>query len=321
MVKKIKNKILTSIRSGKFNIFLLFFLISALVLVFSKLSKIQTKTFTFKIDNNNLPQEFVLLNKNDLKLNITLKAEGYKLIDYYFKSPKIVFDFKILTKLNDSLFIWDRNSGYSELNNEFKRGEEILSVTPDTLRFQYDINTVAKIPVLLKSRVGFVQGFDMINSFKITPDSITVIGPKSVISEWKYVSTDTLVLNEVNKNVSKRVRLDIPKKYSQVNVSNKYVEVSGEVEKFSEGIVNVPVSVKNIPEGFALNVFPKDVTITFYTSLSEYNQVNGNEFRVECDYTKVTKDKPYLEPVLTAKPSNVKIARINQNRIEFVLTE
>lgn len=321
MVKRLRNKILTSIKSGKFNVFLLFFLISAMVLVFSKLSKIQTKTFTFQIDNNNLPQELVLLNKKDLKLNITLKAEGYKLIDYYFKKPKMVFDFKTLNKLNDSTYIWDRNSGFPELNNELKRGEEILSITPDTLRFLFDINAVAKIPVQLKSRVGFTQGFDMINSFKISPDTITIVGPKSVISEWQYVATDTLVLNEVNKNISKKVNLNIPKEYGQVKISDKFVEVSGEVDKFSEGTVNVPVSVKNVPEGFTLKIFPKDVTITFYTSLSVYNQVNGNEFKVECDYSKVTKDKPYLEPLLIVKPSNVKSARINQNRIEFVLTE
>lgn len=321
MVKRLRNKILTSIKSGKFNVFLLFFLISAMVLVFSKLSKIQTKTFTFQIDNNNLPQELVLLNKEDLKLNITLKAEGYKLIDYYFKKPKMVFDFKTLNKLNDSTYIWDRNSGFPELNNELKRGEEILSITPDTLRFLFDINAVAKIPVQLKSRVGFTQGFDMINSFKISPDTITIVGPKSVISEWQYVATDTLVLNEVNKNISKKVNLNIPKEYGQVKISDKFVEVSGEVDKFSEGTVNVPVSVKNVPEGFTLKIFPKDVTITFYTSLSVYNQVNGNEFKVECDYSKVTKDKPYLEPLLIVKPSNVKSARINQNRIEFVLTE
>ena len=321
MVKRLRNKILTSIKSRKFNVFLLFFLISAMVLVFSKLSKIQTKTFTFQIDNSNLPQELVLLNKKDLKLNITLKAEGYKLIDYYFKNPTMVFDFNTLNKLNDSLFTWDRNSGYSELNSKFKRGEEILSITPDTLRFLYDINAVAKIPVQLNSRVGFMQGFDMINSFIITPDSITIVGPKSVISGWEYVTTDTLVLKEVNKNISKTVQLNIPKEYGQVKISDKYIQVSGEVEKFSEGAVNVPVSVKNVPEGFTLKIFPKDVTITFYTSLSVYNQVNGNEFKVECDYSKVTKNKPYLEPVLIAKPSNVKSARINQNRIEFVLTE
>ena len=319
MVKKLKHKVLSSIRSGKFNVFLLFLLLSLVILFLSKLTKTHTKTIAFKVNTVNLPQEFVVLNTDSLLLDITLKAQGYKLIGYYFKKPNINFDFKGLEKLNDSVYYWDKKSDFFQLENNFDEGIEIAQVKPERLLLQFDINDVIKVPLVLNSRIEFAQGFDLSGNFQLMPDSVTIIGPKSEISKINFIKTDTLSLKNVNSDIFKRVRLSIPTELQKFKISSNSVEVSGLVEKFSEGTLKIPIVLKNVPVNTQIKTFPREVTVTFYTSLSNFNEVKAKDFKVECDYNLVTKEKPYLEPKLVVKPDIVKSARVNQERVEFIL--
>lgn len=319
MVKKFKNKIALSIKSRRLNVFLLFFLISSVVLILYKLSKVQTKTYPFKINMVHLPEELVGLNTDKLQLNITLKATGYKLLKYYFGTPKIDLEFKDLVQQADSVYVWNKDSGFSSVSDDFKVGEEIESVSPEKLVFYYGVNEIAKVPVILNSKIEFTQGYDLVNKFELSPDSIVVIGPKSVVSEIKALKTDTLVLENVNSDILKEVTVFIPKKYSKIKYSNKTVKAHGSVDKFTEGTFKVPVMVKNVPKGYNLSIFPKEVNITFYTNLSNFSKVEAKDFKVECDYSKVSKENTFLEPVLVKMPKTIKNAKINQNRIEFIL--
>lgn len=319
MVKQLRHKVTSSIKSGKFNVFLLFLFFSLVILFLSKLTKFHTKTIAFNVHTVNLPQEYVMLDSDSLFLHVTLNAQGYKLIGYYFKTPTIDFDFMALDKLNDSIYYWDRQSNFLQLKNNFDEGVEIVQAKPDRLLLQYDINDVVKVPIVLNSRVEFAQGYDLSSKFQLIPDSVTIIGPQSEISKIKFVQTDTMDLKDVNANVLKNVRLAIPEAYQKFKISTKTVDVSGVVEKFSEGTLQLPITLKNVPENTQIKTFPREVTVTFYTSLSKFNTVRAKDFKVECDYTNVTKDKPYLKPELSAVPEAVKSARVVQERIEFIL--
>lgn len=321
MVKKIRNRIALSIKSRRLNVFLLFFLIASVVLILYKLSKVQTKTYSFKIHTIHTPKELVGLNVDSLKLDITVKATGYKLLKYYFGQPSINLEFDNLVKQGDSVYVWNKGSGLSSVNDNFELGEEIQAISPEKLTFLYDVNTVSKVPVKLNHKLGFTQGYDLVSYFELSPDSVTVIGPESVVSHIKQLQTDTLVLENVNADISKKINLFLPDSIKKLKFSTKTIEVIGKVDKFTEGTFKVPIMVKNVPENYSLSIFPKEITITFYTNLSNFNKVEAKDFKVECDYAKVTSERPYLEPVLVKKPETVKSAKVNQNRVEFILNE
>ena len=319
MISKLKHKINESVRNGKLNVFLLFFFFALVILLLTKLTKTHTKALEFKVSVNNLPEEFVLLNEDSLYLDVTLKAKGYKMISYYLSNPKLELDFEELNKQNDSIFYWDRKSNFLQLNNNFSNEEEVIQAKPERLLFQFDINEVVKIPVVLNSRIEFTQGYDLLSGFNLVPDSVTIVGPKSITSKIDFVSTDTLVLKNVNSNIDKQVKIHLTDNTQGVKISDRVVKVHGEIEKFSEGTVTVPFVVKNSPEDVTIKTFPKVVTVVFYTSLSNFNKVKANDFKVECDYAIVTSGSPYLIPKLVKKPNIVKTARVNQDRIEFIL--
>lgn len=321
MVKKIKSTLAASVKSKKLNVFVLFLLVAAIVLLLSKLAETKTKTFAFFIEVNNMPKEYINRNKDSIRLNITLKSQGFKLLKYYLNPPKVTLDFNKQTKINDSTYFWERNKGFESLYGQFQQGEEILSITPDTLFFTYDVNAVKKLPVILRSDIHFMQGFDLSTPLAVVPDSIKVIGPSKRLSELKAINTDTLRLVQVNKNISEKVSLAIPSVLQKENISHTEITVTAKVEKFTEGTMQVPITVSNIPDGFQIKTFPKEVTVTYYTSLSNFNSIRTEDFKVVCNFAKVTKQQPYLVPELTEKPKFVKNVKINLNRVEFIQSE
>ncbi len=319
MIKKLKSEIVTSIKNRKINVFILFLLSAFIILIFTKLSKYYTNTLVFNIAKTNVPQKYVIINDSNAQLHITLKTHGFKWLNYYFNEPEITVDFNKDVYKRDSVFVWSKSRAYLN-NTQFDKQVQLLNMNPGTLLFKYDVNLIKTVPVILNSDIKFSTGYDVSSTFKLEPDSIQVIGPKTVVSEIINIETDTLVLTDVRTDILGNIKLKPPKENSGITFSNYEVNLKATVEKFTEGTLKVPISVINVPNSIKLNYFPKEINVSFYVSLSNFNSIESKDFKVECDYNKVNTNS-FLIPELIAFPKDVKNAKISQKRIEFIISE
>lgn len=321
MIKKLKSDIVTSIKNKKINVFFLFLLFAFIILIFTKLSKEYTNTVTFNINKINVPQENIILNDSNAILNITLKTHGFKWLTYYFNKPKIAIDFvKDVNKI-DSTFVWSKSKAYLLASTQFGKQVELLNISPDTLVFRFDVNLVKKVPVILNADIKYTQGFDIAEPYDITPDSIEVIGPNVLASQINRIETEFIEITDVKSDIKKVIQLNLPKNSKDLKFSNKTVNLTATVEKFTEGKLKVPVSIKNIPNNTTLKYFPKFVNVTYYTSLNNFKTIGAKDFKVECDFSKTTSNQSFLLPELMKFPATVKHVKINQQHIEFIIVE
>jgi hypothetical protein len=135
-----------------------------------------------------------------------------------------------------------------------------------------------------------------------------------------FVSTKKIELSEINSDINMLAELNIPSNLSQLKLSHQSVSVTAKVDKFTEGLVNVPVTIINIPEDLSINFFPKEISVIFYSSLDAYNSIDKTDFTVECDFNLLTTDNNYLNPVLVKQPLNVKTAKLKITQLEFIIT-
>src|SRR5690606_14470470 len=309
-----------SIKNKKINVFFLFFFMAFAILILTKLSKEYTNTVTFGINKVNVPKEVVVLNDSSLKLHVTLKTIGFKWLKYYLTKPAITIDFSKDVSRTAASFVWDKSKLYQSETGPFSANVEIMAVSPNQLEFRYDTNLVKKVPVVLHTDVKFAAGFDLEEGFELKPDSVVVIGPEVIASKVDAIHTETLVLKDVKTNISQSVKLKFPNT-KDLDFSVNQVNVSAKVNRFTEGTLKIPVSITNVPEGITLNYFPKEVNVTFYTSLSHFNSVTTKDFKVECDYSTLTNQQGFLVPRLTKMPKLVKSAKVAQQHIEFIILE
>ena len=321
MIKKIKSKILSSIKNKRINVFLLFLMISFGILLLTKLSKSYTNTVKFNIHQIGVPEEEVVFNNNEKQLNISIKTQGFSLLKYYINKPLINIDFDKNISKTDSFYVWNSTSGYSNIIAQFDKNIEIININPDTLKFRYDINTVKKVPIILNSNIKYSQGYDLINSFEIIPDSIKLIGPETLIEQINEVQSDTLFLESINSDINTNLSLLLPNESSELKYSHKEISVLASVGKFTEGNLKIPIHVKNIPEGISIKYFPKHVNVSFYTSLKNFNSIKIEDFMVECDFSEISEKQQVLVPRIVKKPDIVRNVKLHQKQIEYIITE
>ena len=321
MFKKLNDKLIKSVKSKRINIFLLFLVISFGILMLTKLSKTYTNTIAFNIEKQNIPETEVILEDSIPILNITLKTQGFNYLKYYFNKPKIKLDFSNKINRRDSIYIWNNQTAFSDIIAQFDRDIEVLNVNPDTLWFRYDENEIKKVPVKLNSNVQFKMGFDMLEDYKLEPDSIKIIGPKSVLSNIDVVETSNLELNAVASNFSEIIQIESFNDFDNVKISPNEVLVSGKVDKFTEGKLKIPVEIVNIPDSLQIKFFPKTVTLSYYTSLSYFKSIKIEDFKVICDFNTFNNNQTYLIPELVEQSLYSKNIRLNPNKIEIIITE
>lgn len=316
---RLKEKLITSIKNRRLNVFLLFVLSSFIILIFSKLSKEYTSTLVFNIEKINVPKDKVVLNDSTNKLKITLKTHGFKWLKYYFSQPSIEIDFSSEVYAIRNNFIYTKTISYLNEKKQFQNETKILNISPDTLRFRYDTNMVRKIPVEIETDITFAPGFDVLGNYKVSPDSITLIGPHKTIENIKKLKTEAVVFSDVKSNIETDVNLILPGNIKDLKFSNKKVNFKAQVGKFTEGTLRVPVQIINVPENISVKYFPKTITISFYTSLKDFDTVNADDFKVICDYNNASTQQSFLIPELAEKPDRVKRIKLHQQHIEFIV--
>jgi hypothetical protein len=319
-MQTIKSKILGLFKSKKINVFLLFFLLAFSILVLTKLSKVYTATLTFDVNPTNVDDTFVLINQDNAKLNITLETYGFDWFRYAINRPLLDIDFNTDIVKKDSTLIWSMSRGFANINKQFSKEKKIISVYPDTLLFKYDSNSIKYVPIVLHANIKYAPGYNTLDVVKTKPDSIKLIGPSSILKKIKKIDTDNVDVLDVKANINKRLALQLDSIGNKVKTNLKQVQLEVKVSKFSEGVVSLPIEVINVPEGITLNYFPKQISLSYATSLENFKNISAQDFKVVCNY-KDAIDNSFLTPNLVKQPTSVKNIRLLQQKIEFIIKE
>ena len=307
------------VKGKRLYVFVLFLLLSFLISLLVKLSDTYTQTLRFELQPTQLESNEVLISKEAKTINVTISGKGFELLKYYIEARIIDVDFSQLNK-NKSHYFWTERSQFENVINHFDSKISVKSINPDTLLFQYDPQFIKKVPVQISVNSSFASGFDLVTPFQSIPDSITLTGPKSLLETISSIQTETLKLKALNSNIDREVALDVSNASKQISYSNQVVRIKGEVDKFTEGSIQVPVTVVNVPDSLILNFLPKEITVIFYTSLKAYSTIGSSDFSIECDFNALTTENKYLNPVLVKQPSTVKTAKLKSTALEYVIT-
>ncbi|WP_296313869.1 hypothetical protein [Winogradskyella sp. UBA3174] len=298
--------------------FSLFFIIAFVFLIFSKLSNDYKQTIKLKLNLVNVEDEIILQNDSLNTINAFIEAKGFAFVPLLFKNYKdIILDAKTDLVSKQGYFIFDVQKNKFLIENQLGESYKLLSVKPDSILLKYSKRASKLIPIVLKSDINFAIGYDVKGDYKLDVDSLKVVGSAKEVNKLMSMTTELLSLKGINANINEQVNIDVSQ-YSGIEVFPKSVNVSAIVTRFTEGKVNVPVTIINKPKTIEINHFPKTVTLSFYAALEAYSSIKANDFIVECDYLDISENQTYLVPKIIKKPDVVKRINMKQKRIDFI---
>ena len=206
------------------------------------------------------------------------------------------------------------------IQKQLPSGVALEQILKDTLFLDLGRLVTRKLPLIPKIKISYHVGYDLSEEITVTPDSILVSGPENYMSALKGLALLPVVLEDVMANFTKKVAIKMPEGIKNLKLDTKEITVSGKVEKFTEGTLEVPYTVINIPKDITINTLTKKIQITFIVGLSRFNKINENSFQIECDYSiSESNNLGYLIPKLVHKPSEIKSYKIIPNEIDFLI--
>lgn len=302
--------------------FILFILLSFVFWCMTKLSKEYDTTIKYPISFQNLPNDKLLQEDPLSEIDVHIKATGFKLISAEIFPKNLLIDASnIYSKsINDYYLLLSQQR--LSLQKQMRTGVQIDHFINDSIKFNLGLLKVKKVPVKVATDITYSSGYELNGALQVSPDSITINGPESILDTIHFVSTTLLQKKGINNSIDQELMIKNFDASSNVKFNQKKVAVKALVEKYTEGTFEVPFEIVNLPEGMTINTFPKLVKITFRVALSNFNKVDASSFVIECNYKMSNENSlSYLIPRLVEKSSLVKNTKISPLKIDYIINK
>lgn len=315
-----KKSDLTLQNNRKTKVFVFFLILTSIIWLLIELSKTYTSSAEFKIVYKNLSSDKLVQVKPISSVEVAIRAPGFSLLKRKIKSQKISLNLNNLMKKGASYYILP-NTQLSSLNAQLTGETEIIRILKDTIFIEIGTNKTKKVPIIAKTDIQFKLGYNFTEKLQVNPDSIVISGPNKYIDSIKKIYTTPLKLNDVYENINMELSLIVPKNTKNVVLSTNTVELTGIIDKFTEGSFKIPVLIINQPDGIKVNPFPKQIEVVFQAGLSNFNKINKNSFLIVFDYKQYKNDTTiqFLTPIIKQKSEYISSLKINPTHIEFLL--
>jgi len=307
---------LSAAERRRLSVFITCFFLSVIAWVLIALSDTHRYVIREPLNFKNIPQKRAFRSLQSDTVDVTMLGSGWKMLFSRMNSQDHPVDIDLHT-LESKNYIVLANQ-LKHINAQRDADNQIISINPDTLYFDFTNRIIKRVPVKLMLSINYQHQFALSDHIKIKPEYVTLSGPSNRVRGITKWPTDSLKLDHVNEDVSTRVKLK-PVDDGSMVIYPKNVQVDIPVDEFTEKTLEIPIKLVNQNYDI-VKIFPQKVKITFRVALSNYAGIDGNFFEATANMN-LWRKKGYstLPVTLTRLPSFCKIVSIVPRNIDFIV--
>ncbi len=302
----------------KLQIFLIFLFCSFLIWLISKLSETYTERTTFEIVFVQVPDSLLLTSSSKSTLSARVQTSGFQMLGSGFRSNQIKIDVSQFKERGGRYYISPANYR-RQMEQQLSGSVGLQEIDRDTLFLELYGLVSKKVPVNTDLNLSLAQNFLLKGPVQVTPDSVLLRGPENELGSITSVSTELMELNELEEDFSLEVALIIPDEWSSINLDTKKVTLNGQVFRFSEKIMDIPVTVLNLPDSTELKIFPNTVEILCRAELETIKELDISQFSLAVDYEDVREGIKTLPVRIQQQPEAVQSVQLMTDVVEYLL--
>lgn len=290
-------------------------LVFAIVLwVYINLNLVYTISVAIPLDIK-LSKTQALANDLPNNVDVSIKGKGWDLLGIVLsKDIALNLDFtsyKKDVKINISQSVNDLLSLSSNVS--------ILSVNPDFIEINFD-NITSKM-VKVKNMVNVVtkDGYLIIGTPKITPDSVKVSGAMSIIGKIKFLPTETLNIENINSGFTKTIKI-----YDTLNniikIEPRTVTITYNIELSAEkNFEGLNVIVSNVPQDKEVLLVPPKLKLYLRGGVEQLAKINPDEIFAGIEFKQIENDSlGFVSPKISL-PADVTIIKYEPQKFQYII--
>lgn len=306
-----------SLNQRKVQIFLLFLLVAFLLRLVSKLSEQYTKQSNFWISYTNQPDSIFIKSSTRDQIPVRLEASGFNFLSYTWQPKVVQIDLSRLSFRNRSYYV-PKSDFQGQIEDQLSGSMRLLDIGVDTLFIDYVSVKEKTVPVRVSMPYEAAQNHLIDGNIRIDPAEVTIKGPHEEIDSIQSVATLPVERAELDADFEfkEKLRLDERLEYTVLQPSS--VTVSGTIYRFSEKLIEIPVTVLNVPQGTEIKTFPESVKILCRAKSDRLKALSEADFSATADYEQLTSDQ-LLRVSLQVQPEDVPSVQLLDTQLEFIL--
>lgn len=304
-------------------VFLFFVVLSSIFWLLNQLEEEYVTEISLPVRYTDFPNDKILVNDLPNHFDLRVRAHGYKLLEYKISNKFLPFSINV----NSLTLRMHSQSNYSkffsltrllngDIEDQLRSELEIVSISPDTLFFEFADRIFKKVPVVSQLNIVPASQYMIKGNIQFDPDSITISGANPIVDTIIQVYTEQLDLLDLKKNYNDEIDLA---EIRNVKFSDKEVDVIVSIEKFTEGSQKVKLNVINVPDSLIIRTFPKEITVTYFVALSNYEKVLPQLFEAVVDYNETANMDNKLNISIHNFPDYIQSLRYNPKSVEYII--
>lgn len=295
--------------------FFLFF--AAFVWVLLQLSKDYSQTLSFPLEYVNAPMDKSITDEKPVSVEARMQDKGFIILYFKAVQPELIIDLE-KTRVEDDQLVYSIEANREDIASQLDIDFEKTRFLEDEIHISYQPKKMKRLKVIPKLNLSYAVGYSANEEIRLSPDSIDVSGPESIIDTMQEVSTFKLDRNNISNDISGQLSIDTTG-LGMLSFYQTTIDYAMEVEKFTEGEMQVAIEVRNVPEGVDLNIFPREVKLFYQVNLKQYEMVRADDFSVVCDFEDINEGQDYLLAKVERKPEYVNNVRLSERKIQFII--
>jgi hypothetical protein len=254
-------------------------LLASILLWFSfSMRETYTRIVEIPLEVTNLQEGDALLAVPPVSARAQIEGEGIQLLRLYYNPPSLLIDAS-----GDS---FDLITAGPEIFTNVR----LDAITPRTVSLLKDRRISRKVPLRPRVSIVTAPGHHVIGEVVLEPDSVTISGAESIVSNLQDWPTRRLQVKPEGDTVAVRVALS-DSLGALIEIDHLQASYSASVREFTEGVRTIEVRVINANAGQTVQLDPPTVRIMYQVALDQYDAaLNAEDFFAEVDFNAMRAD-------------------------------
>ncbi len=290
-------------------------LFSVILWVFVSFSNDYTTTFRIPIEFTNIKEGNSLLSQSHSDISLTINGQGWSLAQITF-GPKTTF--KISTNENVGLQNYNVRDAISD-NVWLSTSVQVVLIAPLDISYSVERLNYKTVPLVSDVVIGISDGYGLVSKVELTPDSVKISGPKSLVKSIESVSTKKFEFDDINESISTQLKL---KSIKYINFENNMTNIEFGVQKIvDKTFYSIPINVINVPNLRELYLFPPNVDITLRGGLENLGVQDVEGISAVVDFNDAFRDTLGFVKAQVTIPEFTTLTNVKPNTLKYIIKQ
>ena len=198
-------------------------------------------------------------------------------------------------------------------------GLQLNFVVTDTLSFNFDSKIRRTVPLQLDPKQKLTsEGFDLAGPVKLSPDSITFVGPSTIVN--KIPSPYLVRLPNTNLRASAKVEVPVNYKNQELVKANiEETEATINIKNLVQEERQLLPELENVPEARSVGLQPASVIVRYQLFEDSVSLLNRESFKAVLNFANFNRQDSTIVPELVQKPVGVRKVTLSPQRVKVTL--